>query len=407
MGPVIRHLLLLLVAVVLVFPMALAREDPNSKKVRVLYLGDDRGTLQIQLALGWIMAEPKFELVVVPADSYFILLSEALKRTRLYLPRNYAKLNSTTDVIVLNNISPWVMDIRMPNFFQRGILEEGMGLALVSLFYWGGTNDMEQWVSMPFYDVFPADVDLSRQFWGYEGKIFIEVVKRKPIMDLPGIEEVPMEHTLNHGTDIFPRPGSVVHSIWKGHRTPVLVTGEYGQGATLQLSTAWHIIPREGMSTYPYMPDYIYNQLYFVAGVSPPEDIALARRAREMFIYLRTRRIVTLSTLEFADKFGARVGEIEEELYDMQSEVYEAESSYLSGDYELAATALETLMEAFTGIEARVVESRRSAMLWIHLTEWLAVTAVSLICSFVIWSLMVRKRLYQEVEATRLRLRTE
>ena len=46
---------------------------------------------------------------------------------------------------------------------------------------------------------------------------------------------------------------------------------------------------------------------------------------------------------------------------------------------------------------------KQRALFWIYLTEWLAVTAVLLLSGFVLWTLMIRRRLYGEVRSTRLR----
>ena len=36
-----------------------------------------------------------------------------------------------------------------------------MGLGLVEFCNWGGTNDIEKWMAMSFYEVFPAKVMLN------------------------------------------------------------------------------------------------------------------------------------------------------------------------------------------------------------------------------------------------------
>jgi len=42
------------------------------------------------------------------------------------------------------------------------------------------------------------------------------------------------------------------------------------------------------------------------------------------------------------------------------------------------------------------------ALLWVYIIGWLAVTATALVSSFLLWSIMVRRRLYREVQLTRL-----
>ena len=42
------------------------------------------------------------------------------------------------------------------------------------------------------------------------------------------------------------------------------------------------------------------------------------------------------------------------------------------------------------------------ALMWVYAVEWLATSATFIFCSFILWSLMARKRLYREVSTTRL-----
>jgi hypothetical protein len=48
-------------------------------------------------------------------------------------------------------------------------------------------------------------------------------------------------------------------------------------------------------------------------------------------------------------------------------------------------------------------EVKNEALLWVYLTEWLSVSGTALIVGFVLWTLMVRRRLYREVETTTFR----
>jgi hypothetical protein len=47
---------------------------------------------------------------------------------------------------------------------------------------------------------------------------------------------------------------------------------------------------------------------------------------------------------------------------------------------------------------------RERALLWVYVVEWLAVTGTLLVCGMVLWTLMIRKRLYRQVAVTRGRL---
>ena len=62
--------------------------------------------------------------------------------------------------------------------------------------------------------------------------------------------------------------------------------------------------------------------------------------------------------------------------------------------------------EAFLGL-ARVaeasVQAKDAVLFWVYIIEWATVSATSAVVGVVVWALMVRKRLYREVEMTRQR----
>jgi hypothetical protein len=57
------------------------------------------------------------------------------------------------------------------------------------------------------------------------------------------------------------------------------------------------------------------------------------------------------------------------------------------------------------GFRDEALKLKDQALFWIYVSEWSVVTGTFLLCSFVVWSLMVKRRLYREVEETKLRIR--
>ncbi len=394
--------LILFLAPSLVF----ARVDKADLRIRVLYLGD-ASYLPNQRVLQWMMAEPKLSTSIVPCDTYFIPLPQARKMTRLYLPRTYNNLNASSDVVVLHNIPPGIIGNRVLGFIQKGIENDGIGLGLISYMFWGGgagTNNIEIWKTLEFYDLFPADVVMN-DIPSRMGRTYWSVVRKDPILNLPDIEKQPMQTLGNHGGDLEPRPGSIVQAVWRGRNTPVMVTGSYGSGKTLHLGQGWHNPPMEVFNKYRYMPDLLYNQLYFLAAVLPPADLELAHLARELFVDFRVRKGITISTMEFVDKFGAKLESVEDRLAHLDSGVVKAEHDYLSSNLNRATETLREAMDVFPEIEGELEKLRNQAMTWIHIFEWITVTLTYLICGSVLWTLMVRRKLHRSVKATRFQSR--
>lgn len=377
-----------------------ARTSPATGRIRLLYIGDPWDFAENRVVLGWFRAEPRLEITVVPADLEVMTLSDSVRFTRLYLPRNFHTLNASYDVIIPNNISPRVIETKVLEFFQRGVEDEGIGAYFVGFDYWGGTNDIGFWQAMSFYDILPCDIDTSTYQYPTDGKIYWEVIQRDPLFALPaGLEGVVMFD--NRGGDIIPRPGSVVHAVWKQRGTPALVTGTYNRGVTLQLDQAWNDFDLYYMREFRYFPDLVYNHVYFVAEVDAPSDVEFAHRTRELFIDVQARRTVTLSLLDFVEIFGANTKAIEDEIARLDDDRREAERSYIDGEYTSASETLKGILSEYGVLEDQLARVKGNALLWIYLSEWIVVTGASLICGFGLWTLMVRRRLYREVGITR------
>ena len=63
---------------------------------------------------------------------------------------------------------------------------------------------------------------------------------------------------------------------------------------------------------------------------------------------------------------------------------------------------IDELRDLMTQIEAKSVELKDRALFWIYVIEWLVVSGVSMLCGFLLYTLMVRRRMYREVSVTRL-----
>ena len=70
-------------------------------------------------------------------------------------------------------------------------------------------------------------------------------------------------------------------------------------------------------------------------------------------------------------------------------------------DYISAEDILESSISDLNDASALSFRLKDQVMLWIFIIEWLTVTATISIAGFVLRTLMIRRRLYEEVESTR------
>jgi hypothetical protein len=68
----------------------------------------------------------------------------------------------------------------------------------------------------------------------------------------------------------------------------------------------------------------------------------------------------------------------------------------------LAAEILGEANDEVKQISNEMMKAKNRAMRWIFIIEWLAVTSTGMVCGFILWTVMVRRKLYREVDATRL-----
>jgi hypothetical protein len=152
---------------------------------------------------------------------------------------------------------------------------------------------------------------------------------------------------------------------------------------------------------WKHYPDFVSNLVYYVAGLTPPSDVNLLHAVRRRLKDVSDQRQVVIGTINFIAVFGADTRAVDGTLADAEGRLLDAKREFvdlnLGEALAVADEVFEMLQEAFE----QAIDSRDAALFWIFLTEWLVVTATSLITGFVIWTLMIRRRLYREVRVTR------
>ena len=108
--------------------------------------------------------------------------------------------------------------------------------------------------------------------------------------------------------------------------------------------------------------------------------------------------------LEWAEKFGANILHLSERVTEIEAEAQEAVDFYLDQDYPSTISFMESMSLTVCEISDESLRLKDEALFWVYVSEWLAVTSVALVAGVVVWSLMVRRRMYRAVGATRLRI---
>jgi hypothetical protein len=112
------------------------------------------------------------------------------------------------------------------------------------------------------------------------------------------------------------------------------------------------------------------------------------------------QRALLHSLMEFADKFGANLLDIEEGLRDAEDLKKGTDVLYLDEDYTGALRGMGEAIGQLVDLQGAAVKLKERALVWIYVVEWLAVLSTLMVSGFVLWTLMVRRAVYREVKAT-------
>jgi hypothetical protein len=116
----------------------------------------------------------------------------------------------------------------------------------------------------------------------------------------------------------------------------------------------------------------------------------------------RSQRETLDSVIEFVSKFGANMAPAERILGDAEATRFLGDQHYLDGGMQESIECMRDALSTLSEASEKAHQLRDEALLWVYVTEWLVVASTGMICGFVLWTIMIRRRLYRQVEQTRL-----
>jgi hypothetical protein len=151
----------------------------------------------------------------------------------------------------------------------------------------------------------------------------------------------------------------------------------------------------------PFTLDIFTNIVWHSSGMELPDDAIMVHLLRERFLSYDLTRATLESVLEFAEKFGANTNRLYDRLRLIQDRKDQADGAYLAGDFEESNDIMGEIFDDLEGLDGEAVRLKDRALAWVFAIEWLVVSSTLMICVAVLWLVMVRRRLYREVGATR------
>ena len=372
----------------------------GSGRLRVLFIGAAETPNMPAGPFRSLLIDPFFDVTPVRAFSQASIGypdDVIAKAVRACMPRTYQELVEKYDMVYFFYANRGPFRTQFAGWISDAVKEEGMGLVFSGHGEWA-----YDWTVTEIGDLLPVET-LSAQCTYVP--TWIQIVKE----DHPLTSSLPWSsigqygvmaghgfHTVKEGTDLL---ANLVAPL--GERSPFLVCWECGEGRSIAMMTRFTTLENPFLD-WEFFPDLCTNLHLHAAQRELPPDIAIVHSIRRALHQYNIWKGMLISTTEFISKMGGNTEPLERVMTQTESKRVEVEQNYLTHDFQtslqLAEECVQDLEQA-DGLAASIVNQ---ALLWIYLIEWTTLTSTILVAGAVLWSLMVKRQLYQEVSTTKL-----
>lgn len=378
-----------------------------ASKVRVLYAGDPYPGVTPYIHM---RIEPLLEVTPVQASTlhYAGISSDDIRRAiRVYMPRTYRSLVESYDVLIISDANTGSFGSDHHKWFKDGV-SEGLGFVMVGGYEtFGGVAGYPSWENTPVADVLPVSV-VAGLYWGgpmtivHQDHVLMRSLPWSPNLEFMRNYECNIVN-LRDGAD---RLAVVTIGPWggksyAGHENPFFSTWTYANGTVFAMTGDWTPTGGWAFLRWDYLPDFVTNLMLYCANRPVPQDMSLVHTLRKQVAMLGYRRLVATSLVDFIEGFGADTRKLLAALDEVDAARDKVGALYLELNYVDALEAANAALILMDQAELVAERSKNEALFWIYLSEWLVVTSTCLLAGFVVWALMIRRRLYREVTTTR------
>jgi len=329
-----------------------------------------------------------------------LTIEERRKMDRLYYPRSKEVFSEKYDIV-------FFVDPRLDHFTTKQFAdleyvcrEAGMPS------YWAISHGSENWYTATVFDVLPIST-IPLQSYIHRPWHVVFRKEREPVF-LPFVA-LGMENVVGGAhARMEVKQGAVVWADIQPAGTPWLASWKVDAHAGVSWATAdefdpywWGVAPQSRGSN-PYAIDLVTNLVLHSLERHPVQDILVRRDARGRISSFRSKKLAVISMLEWADSFGANTLSLSEALVGLDAHVAVALDHFLDQEYGASISLMDDASSALDSIADQAVRVKDEALFWVFVLEWLVVTSTAMIAGLVVWSLMIRRKIYRPVGTTRL-----
>ncbi|MBU7004560.1 MAG: hypothetical protein HXS50_03270 [Theionarchaea archaeon] len=381
-----------------------ASVDPNTGKVRVLFMGDSE--MQAGKITPILVLDPMLDLDTVPVEGLtqtFRGIEDAARGLRTYFPRVERQVHEGYDVLIIADAREPFFSHKLQNWFKNSVVEHGLGFLMgggPQSFGGYGPWGHPSWEGSPVADVLPVTM-LGE--WPFADNSF-RLVPSSGKEDHPLVRNIPWKQmVLKDYNRVLAKQGAIVvgESDNFPPGSPILTYWETGEGIGEAFVFDWGGTGPREFHRWSYGPIVLSNLIYWPAGVKIPEDTGLYLRVRNKMTNYLSLRSYTLSVIDFAERFGANLKRAEEAMARSDEDRREVISLYVEGSYDESLGRLDSALENLEAASSLAMKAKDEALFWVYVIEWFTVSGTGMMCGVVLWTLMVRRAAYREVATTR------
>ncbi len=385
-----------------------------SGKIKVIGTGKACST---PILAQWFTTEPSTDPLIIPTRTAGTVSGSDLKRyMRIYFPRNYEELLQY-DHFFMAQVDLGFVSPKQQRWIYEALTQHRKG----------GVNtrsimSMHAAYHLPWRDsilsqAFPNDVaavveDIGNKM-GEPGPLTVRDEAELPNIMKAYKEKIEPLFSNYHGMNTVPKPGSVIlsytsNNVGLGYPIPGQIAHVFYWRWNNSITFTFRDMvgndfwsPGGSSRTNPYSMDIVANVIWFSVGRELPEDAFRIHDLRRLIFDFGLQKNLLVSLLDFSEKFGADPSTQYRELREIEELSGDAADLYLEMDFDPAHEAMERALQEIKLLQNSAVQLKDTALMWVYVVDWLVTTSMMLISGFVLWSLMVRRKLYKQVRSTR------
>jgi len=396
--------------------IALAADQPKvdaeTGAIRLLFLGDS--FMAPGFPTPYYSDDPRIDVTPVPSEIGILGTDQAgvemaLRYYRMYLPRSKARLMEDYDEVIIADAQSHHLKNDFKFWIKDAVLEGGLGFMMVDgPASFGGKEGSwgpsPSWGPTPVGDILPVECSEDRKGWDL-GKVF-RLVPEDP--EHPLFKGKPWNAVFFYAHNrVLEREGGTVLARMDNNppESPMIASWDTGNGRSVALVFDWGGNGVTDFYRWEYCPDFLAHMAYFPARLPIPQDMELDHLVRISLVNYREKRLFVISVIDFAEKFGASSKKLYDRLNEIDAEKAAADVHFRRVELEEARDAIDAVLAAMSKVADEAMKSKDRALLWIYVIEWCVVTGTSMAAGSILYTLMIKRMLYREVEMTRARYR--